>query len=127
MYKIALRRMVRRNVRALQSGDTGAAPRWVCGRCRARVPGQSSWGGEYRGKAAIAGFLHRFIDAGLVGEVHDIVMSGPPWRTTLYVVFTDHATTEAGQLIYQEPTVWRGWYGQDRVPRRPKTPKRLKP
>jgi ketosteroid isomerase-like protein len=91
MYKAAVRWMIRRNVAALRRGDPGPLLAGYSDDAVLVFPGPSSWGGEYRGREAIAGFLHRFIDDGLIGEVHDILVNGPPWRTTIAVFFTASA------------------------------------
>ncbi len=65
MYKTAVRAMIRRNVRALQEGDITPILAGYAEDAVLVFPGTSSWGGEYRGKAAIAQFLNRFIDVGL--------------------------------------------------------------
>jgi ketosteroid isomerase-like protein len=71
-------------------------------------PGQSSWSGEHRGKVAIEAFLRRFVDAGLRGEVHEILVNGPPWRTTVCVIFTDRAIDDSGSLTYENRAVLFG-------------------
>ncbi len=68
-------------------------------------PGESSWSGEHRGKAAIERFLRRFIAAGLTGEAEDILVNGPPWRTRIAVVFTDHASDQEGNEVYTNRAV----------------------
>jgi ketosteroid isomerase-like protein len=78
MYKCAVRTMIRRNVRALASGDVRPL---LGGYAKDGVlvfPGTSSWGCEHHGKAAIEAFLQRFVAAGITGEVHDILVNGPP-------------------------------------------------
>jgi ketosteroid isomerase-like protein len=68
-------------------------------------PGPSTWGGEYRGRQAIAGFLQRFLEDGLVGEAHDIIVNGPPWRTRVAVLFTVTARGHDGSLVYDNRAV----------------------
>jgi ketosteroid isomerase-like protein len=68
-------------------------------------PGPSSWGGEYRGKEAIAGFLQRFLDDGITGQAHDILVNGPPWRTTIAVFFTATARDDRGVLVYDNRAI----------------------
>ena len=63
-------------------------------------PGTSSWAGEYRGRSAIGSFLVRFIDAGLAGDVLEILVNGPPWRTTVAVLFEDGANNAEGDQVY---------------------------
>lgn len=105
MYKAAVRWMIRRNVAALRSGDPGPS---IAGYAEDAVlvfPGPSSWGGEYRGRDAIADFLRRFVADGLVGEAHDILVNGPPWRTTVAVLFTATARDRSGTLVYDNRAV----------------------
>jgi uncharacterized protein (TIGR02246 family) len=100
MYKAMIRRMVRKNVRALQEGDPGPILSGFAEDGVLVFPGQSSWSGEYRGKAAIEAFLRRFLDAGLRGEIHEIIVNGPPWRTTVGILFTDRARDAGGTEVY---------------------------
>lgn len=105
MYKFAVRWMIRRNARALGQGNLRPLLAGYADDAVLIFPGQSSWGGEHRGKAAIEAFLRRFVDVGLVGEVHDILVNGPPWRTTVCVLFTDRMNDEAGKLVYENRAV----------------------
>jgi ketosteroid isomerase-like protein len=63
-------------------------------------PGLSSWGGTYRGREAIAGFLRRYISDGIVGEIEDILVNGPPWQTRVCIVMTAKATEVDGTVVY---------------------------
>ena len=104
MYKTAVRWMIRRNLQALRNGDPGPLLAGYTDDAMLVFPGNSSWGGEYRGKDAIAGFFHRYVNDGLVGEAHDIVVNGPPWRTTVCLLFTVHATRE-GKAVYDNRAI----------------------
>jgi len=108
MYKSAIRWMIRRNVKALGRGDTGALLASYAEDAVLVFPGTSSWGGEYRGKPAIEAFLRRFVDVGLVGEVHEILVNGPPWRTTICVLFSDRASSPTGETVYENRAVLFG-------------------
>lgn len=108
MYKFAVRRMIRRNIEALSRGQTDALLAGYAEDAVLVFPGTSSWGGEHRGKAAIGAFLRRFVEAGLVGEVHEILVNGPPWRTTICVVFSDRASGPAGETVYENRAVLFG-------------------
>jgi len=101
MYKFAWRWMIRRNLRALGRGDIAPLLGGYADDAVLVFPGTSSWGGEHRGKAAIATFLRRFVEAGLVGEVHEILVNGPPWRTRVCVLFSDRALNAHGDLVYE--------------------------
>lgn len=105
MYKWAVRWMIRRNLEALRRGDPGPLLAGYADDAVLVFPGTSSWSGEHRGKAAIEAFLHRFLEAGIVGEAHDIVVNGPPWRTTVCMVFLDHALDDAGDVVYENRAV----------------------
>jgi ketosteroid isomerase-like protein len=108
VYKSAVRTMIRRNVRSLARGNPGPLLAGYADDAVLVFPGRSSWGGEHRGKAAIAEFLRRFIDAGLVGEVQEILVNGPPWRTSVCVLFTDKAMDDSGKVIYENRSVLYG-------------------
>jgi len=97
--------MIRRNVRALGRGDIEPLLAGYADNAILVFPGTSSWGGEHRGKDAIRAFLKRFVDAGLVGQIDEILVNGPPWRTTLCVVFSDRATDPAGETVYENRAV----------------------
>jgi uncharacterized protein (TIGR02246 family) len=101
MYKAIVRRLVRRGVRALNSGDPGPLLASFSDDAVLTFPGQSSWAGEYRGKAAIEQFVGRFHEAGLRGEVQEILVNGPPWRMTVGAVFVDRATGADGATVYE--------------------------
>ena len=97
--------MIRRGVTALRQGDPGPLLAGYAENAVLVFPGQSSWGGEYRGKPAIEGFLRRFLAAGVAGEAHDIVINGPPWRTTVCMLFFVHALDDAGNTVYENRAV----------------------
>ena len=108
MYKWAVRYMIRRNVQALASGDLAPLLAGYADDAVLVFPGASSWGGEHRGKAAIKTFLQRFLAAGLAGEVHEILVNGPPWRTTVAVLFTNRAADESGATVYENRAILYG-------------------
>jgi ketosteroid isomerase-like protein len=105
MYKSMVRWMIRRNIRALNAGDPGPLLAGFADDAVLVFPGHSSWGREYRGIAAIEGFVRRFVAARLVGTPHEILVNGPPWRTTACVVFSDQATDNTGAIVYQNRAV----------------------
>lgn len=105
MYKWAVRWMIRRNLDALRQGDPGPLLAGYADNAVLVFPGTSSWAGEHRGKTAIEAFLRRFLEAGIVGEAQDIVVNGPPWRTTVCMVFLDHALDDAGDVVYENRAV----------------------
>ena len=69
-------------------------------------------------KKPLHSFLRRFLDDGIVGETDDILVNGPPWRTTIAVLFRAVAHDNQGALIYDNRAVlFAGSLGQDRLPR----------
>jgi ketosteroid isomerase-like protein len=101
MYKAAVRWMIHRNVRAMGAGDPAPLLAGYADDAVLVFPGRSSWSGEHRGKGAIGAFLDRFVAVGLVGETHDILVNGPPWRTRVCVLFTDRALDGEGTVVYE--------------------------
>ena len=90
MYKWAVRRMIRRSIDAVGRGDIGPTLSGYADDAVLVFPGHGSrWSGEHRGKPAIEAFLRSYLEAGIVGEAHDILVNGPPWRTTVCILFTD--------------------------------------
>jgi uncharacterized protein (TIGR02246 family) len=119
-YAAAFRAMLRRTVPRLMDGDIDAFLRFYADDATLVFPGDNSWGPEYRGRDEIRGFLERFLSVGLRGEVHEIAVHGPPWDTTVFVHFTDHARAPDGTLVYENDAViilksrW-GKIGRERV------------
>jgi len=108
MYKFAVRWMIRRNVNALNRGDPRPLVDSYADDAVLVFPGSSSWSGEHRGKPAIEAFLRRFIDTGLTGQVQEVLVNGPPWRTRVCVLFSDRASDDAGNLVYENRAVLYG-------------------
>jgi ketosteroid isomerase-like protein len=111
--------IVRRAAEAMNRGDIRPALRAFSNDAVLRFPGESSWGGEYRGRIAIEGFLRRFVDTGLKLQVVDVVAKGSPWNTTVCVHLTDHLTTPEGERAYENDVMLhaRARWGKIRVQR----------
>jgi len=105
MYKAAVRWFIRRNIAALRHGNPAPLIAGYADNAVLVFPGPSSWGGEYHGKEAIAGFVRRFVTDGLVGQAHEILVNGPPWRTTIAVIFTATCHDATGTLVYDNRAV----------------------
>jgi ketosteroid isomerase-like protein len=67
--------------------------------------GEHRWAGEHRGKPAIERFLRSFVEAGLTGQITELLFAGPPWRMTLVVRFDDESHAPSGERIYSNRTV----------------------
>lgn len=105
MYKWTVRRQIRRNIDALDHGEVEPLLGSFADDAVLVFPGESSWGGEYRGKTAIERFLRRFVTAALSGTAEDILVNGPPWRTRIAVVFSDRAHDDDGHEVYSNHAV----------------------
>ena len=105
LYAQAFERMLRRNVRRLMAGDVDALASFYADDAKLVFPGDNSWGPVYRGKDEIRGFLERFLRVGIRGEVHEVMVKGPPWATTLLVHFSDSARGPDGALVYENDAV----------------------
>jgi ketosteroid isomerase-like protein len=107
LYAEAFKRMLRRNVRLLMDGNVDALAGFYADDAELVFPGDNSWGPVYRGRDEIRAFLERFLRVGIRGEVHEIMVSGPPWSTTLLVHFSDRARGPDGALVYENDAVIR--------------------
>ncbi len=132
MYKAAVRFMIRRTIRALNRGDYRPALAMFAANGELAFPGDNSWSRQqrepqlgresfatHRGRAEIEAFLGRYVEQGIVMEVDDILVNGPPWNTRAAArvhhwipgpdgrdVYTNRAvmfvSTSWGKIRYQE-------------------------
>lgn len=93
--------MLRRSIRRVNEGDIGPMLSGYAEDAVSVFPGESSWGGEHRGRNAIEAFLRRFVRVGIQFEAHEIVVSGWPWSATIWVRFSDHVKAPDGTLVYE--------------------------
>lgn len=95
------KRLVQRGFDAMNAGDPTWAMSMMADDARLVFPGTSTWGGEYRGKAAMERFARRCIAQGIKYRVHDVLIKGPPWNMTLVYMISDEARDASGHIIYQ--------------------------
>lgn len=95
------RKMLGYTMGALNSGDVKPTLRMDAKDVEFRFPGDSSWAGVFRGKAALRAWLERFTRAGLQIDADEVVVQGPPWRTTLCIRGTDHLDAPSGERVYE--------------------------
>ena len=100
MYKLILRSMIRRAVRRLNARDIHPLLASYATSAKLVFPGRHSFAGEYLGKERIEQFLRRIVHFGLQFDLHEIVVNGPPWRTTVCVRFTNRAAAPDGTVFY---------------------------
>lgn len=104
MYRWLVQRLTRFGLARLRSGD----PRLLLGAMsddvHFRFLGEHSWAADYHSKVEVRGWLRRYVQARLELTPHEVV-SGPPWNTLICTRFTDRATDERGNLIYENEGV----------------------
>lgn len=97
--------LVRRAYRLVNSGNVEALLATFSDDARLVFPGSSSWAGDYRGKDAVRGFLERVVSHGLQYRVHDVLVKGPLWNTTVVIVVSDRAEDANGEVVYSNRAV----------------------
>jgi hypothetical protein len=65
-------------------------------------PGASSFGGEHRGKPAIAAWMRRFASLHPEFRVHDASPAGPPWNMRVFMRFSDRIVAPNGYVYENE-------------------------
>jgi ketosteroid isomerase-like protein len=106
MFSWLAARLIRRNMDAINSGDIRPTLRMDAEDVRLRFPGDSSWAGEFEGKAQVAVWLQRFADTGLQIQADEVIAHGPPWNTTLCIRGTDHLDTKDGRVYENRYVIW---------------------
>jgi ketosteroid isomerase-like protein len=104
-YAAIYRAVLRRTAARLMAGDVDAFLSFYADDATITFPGDNSWGPVYRGKDEIRGFLERFLRVGLRGELREVLVSGPPWDTTICARFDDTATAPSGEVVYENRAV----------------------
>ena len=64
--------------------------------------GNSSFGGEQRGKPAIEAWMRRFASLEPEFTVRDVAVSGPPWNMRVFMHFSDRIVAPNGYLYENE-------------------------
>jgi ketosteroid isomerase-like protein len=108
MYGALARWLVRRSLRFHQARDVEGLLTSYADDVRFFFPGRNSWGGEYRGKEQLRAWLERFYKVGLNLHVEEILVKGPPWNTSVCIVFTDDARDADGSIVYENRGVIYG-------------------
>jgi hypothetical protein len=61
-------------------------------------PGNSSFGGEQRGKPAVAAWMRRFASLRPEFTMHDAAVAGPPWNMRIFMRFSDRIVAPNGYV-----------------------------
>jgi ketosteroid isomerase-like protein len=95
------KRMIARNMAKIREGDPGPTLRMDAEDVRFRFPGDSSWAGEFNGKAELEPWLRRFAEVGIQIYPNEVILKGFPWKQTICVRGTDHLDSPAGERVYE--------------------------
>ena len=95
------KKMLTRFMARLNAGDPGPLLRLDHRDIRFRFPGDSTWGGEIRGKEALSKWLERFVASGLQIFPDEVVVRGWPWNTTIAIRGTDHLDVPGEGRVYE--------------------------
>jgi ketosteroid isomerase-like protein len=118
MYKVAVRALIRRNIRALNEGNYGPTLAMFDQDAELTFPGDNSWARQvrvpqpgrepfatHRGRAEIETFLRTYVDNRIQMEVEDILVNGPPWNTRVAVRVHDWIRGADGNDVYANRAV----------------------
>ncbi len=105
MYRWLVGVMVRRVAARSRAGDMGPTLALWAEDGHFRFPGRSSWAVDTHSADDRRAWYERFARVGLQIEPEEILVKGWPWRTTVCVHFTDHATDEHGERVYENQGV----------------------
>jgi ketosteroid isomerase-like protein len=100
MYAWAIGRLVRQRFAAMSRGDTAWVLRSFADDATFHYNGSHALAGEYHPKAAIVEWFARAWSLfRMEFEVHDVVVSGPPWNIRVATRFTIRVETEDGAVF----------------------------
>jgi ketosteroid isomerase-like protein len=95
------KKTIARNMAKASAGELGPTLRMDADDVRFRFPGDSSWGGEFNGKAELEPWLRRFADTGLQISPDEVVLKGFPWKQTLCIRGEAHLDKPDGKRVYE--------------------------
>jgi ketosteroid isomerase-like protein len=95
------KKTIARNMSKASGGDLGPTLRLDAEDVRFRFPGDSSWGGEFNGKAELEPWLRRFAEVGIQIHPDEVVLKGFPWKQTICIRGRDHLDSPDGERVYE--------------------------
>lgn len=101
MWSWLARRVISTNLERLNGGDYRPLLRMDAHDIRFRFPGDNSWATELVGREALGRWLQRFVDTGLQIFADEVIVQGPPWKTTVCVRGTDYLKAPSGEKVYE--------------------------
>lgn len=98
MYSWTMTRILRMLYGQVSRGDLRLALLGMADDAVLAFPGDSSFGGEHRGKPAITAWMRRFASLHPEFRIHDASAAGPPWDMRVFVRFTDRIVAPNGYV-----------------------------
>ncbi len=118
MYKMAVRKLISRNIRLANEGRYAPTLAMFAPDATLTFPGDNSWSRQHRvpragldphpthrGRAEIEAFLRRYVEFGIQMEIEDILVNGPPWNMRAAVRVRNWILDGAGTEIYANRAV----------------------
>ncbi len=98
MYSWIVGRVVRFLYGKVSSGDLRLPLLGLASDASLFFPGESSFGGEQRGKQGIESWMRRFASLRPEFTVHDVAVAGPPWSMRVFMSFSDRIVAPNGYV-----------------------------
>jgi ketosteroid isomerase-like protein len=115
LYRAVVRALVRRAIFSLRSGDVKPLLQLMAKDVRFIFPGTGSFAADYNDRRQVKQWLERFVQVGFDPEIHEIIVSGPLWRTMLCVQLTERLFSADGTLAYANQAIIFGRSSWGRV------------
>jgi ketosteroid isomerase-like protein len=102
MYSWTITRILKMLYGQVSRGELRLALLGLAGDAVLIFPGASSFGGEHRGKPAIAAWMRRFASLHPEFRVYDASAAGPPWDMRVFMRFRDRMVAPNGYVYENE-------------------------
>jgi hypothetical protein len=108
LYRALVRALIGRAIDRLGSGDIKPLLRLYAKNVRFVFPGSSSWAADLHHRREVEQWFRRFVQVGFEPEIHEVLVNGPIWRTSICIHFTDAVFDSEGRRIYRNEGVILG-------------------
>lgn len=89
MYASLIGRLIRKGYAEAVAGDPKLLLAMAADDVEFTFPGHNSFAGTLRGPAQLRAWMARFASLQPDFQVHDVIVSGPPWHLRVAVTFSD--------------------------------------
>jgi ketosteroid isomerase-like protein len=96
VYSWIVKQALRRLEKQLSGGEVDKVAAAYADDAVLVFPGDSSFGGEHRGKAAIRSWLERFVGLRPTFNIGEVAVAGPPWNMRIMFRFSDRIVAPDG-------------------------------